>query len=161
MGIAQLAKIDDILALQKKNYTIMREALTELDGVTFRRVPEGGVENYSFLNFFLPTEDLTQKAHKALAQAGVDSCFYWYGNHWHYINSWEHLRDLKSLGRLPSEIRDRIQDLNITDFSKSDSWMSRTISSLVKIGWTDDQIRESALKMKNVLSEVLKTVYTL
>jgi 8-amino-3,8-dideoxy-alpha-D-manno-octulosonate transaminase len=161
VGIAQLAKIDDILSLQKKNYTIIREALTELDGVTFRRVPEGGVENYSFLNFFLPSEDLTQKAYKALAQAGVDSCFYWYGNHWHYINSWEHLRDLKSLGRLPSEIRDRIQDLSNTDFSKSDSWMRRTISSLVKIGWTDDQVRMRAFKMKEVLSEVLKTVYTL
>lgn len=161
VGIAQLAKIDDILALQKKNYTIMREALTELDGVTFRRVPEGGVENYSFLNFFLPSEDLAQKAHKALAQAGVDACFYWYENHWHYINSWEHLRDLNSLGRLPAEIRDQIQDLSNADFSKSDAWMSRAISSLVKIGWTDDQVRERALKMKEVLSEILKTVYTL
>jgi len=65
------------------------------------------------------------------------------------------------LGRLPAEIRDQIQDLSSADFSKSDAWMNRTISSLVKIGWTDDQVRERALKMKEVLSEILKTEYTL
>jgi 8-amino-3,8-dideoxy-alpha-D-manno-octulosonate transaminase len=161
VGIAQLGKIDTILSLQKKNYTVMREALSEVDGITFRKVPEGGVENYSFLNFFLPTADLAEKAHIALSDAGVDACFYWFKNNWHYINGWEHLRDLKSMGRLPSEIREQIQDLNNTDFSKSDAWMGRTVSSLVKIGWNDKEIAQRAEKMKAVLSEVLKREYTL
>ncbi|MEL6810982.1 MAG: DegT/DnrJ/EryC1/StrS family aminotransferase [Bacteroidota bacterium] len=161
VGIAQLGKIDAILALQKKNYTVMREALSQVEGVTFRRVPEGGEENYSFLNFYLPTEELTQKAHKALGEAGVDACFYWYNNNWHYINGWEHLRDLKSLGRLPSEVRNQIQDLNAADFSKSDAWMSRTISSLVKIGWTETEVSKRASTMQRVISEILKKEYTL
>lgn len=157
VGIAQLGKLDDILALQKRNYTIIREALALVEGVTFRRVPEGGVENYSFLNFFLPSEEFTQKAHKALSEAGVEACFYWYTNNWHYINGWEHLRDLKSLGNLPSEIKNQIQDFSKTDFSKSDAWMSRTISSLVKVGWTEAQVAERAEKMANAISEVLKS----
>ena len=161
VGIAQFGKLDTILGLQKKNYTIMRDALSEVEGITFRTVPEGGVENYSFLNFFLPTTELAQKAHAALSNAGVDACFYWFTNNWHYINGWEHLRDLKSLGRLPSEIRQQIQDLNSTDFSKSDAWMGRTISSLVKVGWNDEAVAERAATMKAVLSEVLKKEYTL
>ncbi|MEM7185779.1 MAG: DegT/DnrJ/EryC1/StrS family aminotransferase [Bacteroidota bacterium] len=161
VGIAQLGKLDSILALQKKNYTFMRDAIGSLDGITFRTVPEGGVENYSFLNFFLPTAELAQKAHAALSVAGVDACFYWFNNNWHYINGWEHLRDLKSFGRLPQEIQNQMQDLNATDFSKSDAWMGRTISSLVKVGWTDAQIEERAATMKQVLSEVLKKEYTL
>ena len=155
VGIAQLGKLDAILALQKRNYTIIREALSSVEGVTFRRVPEGGLENYSFLNFFLPSEELTKSAHKALGEAGVDACFYWYTNNWHYINGWEHLRDLKSLGNLPSEIKDQIQDLNATDFSKSDAWMSRTISSLIKIGWTEVEVRERAEKMLNTIKKIL------
>lgn len=155
VGIAQLGKMDEILNLQKRNYTIFRDALSTIDGVTFRRVPEGGVENYSFLNFFLPSEELAKKGHKALTEAGVDACFYWYTNNWHYINGWEHLRNLKSLGRLPSEIKDRMQDLNHTDFSKSDAWMSRTISSLVKIGWTEDEVRQRAVSMKKALESIL------
>ena len=155
VGIAQLGKLDEILALQKRNYTILREALASVEGVTFRRVPEGGVENYSFLNFFLPSEELTKKAHKALGEGGVDACFYWYTNNWHYIKGWEHLRNLKTLGKLPSEIREQIQDLNKADFSKSDAWMSRAISSLIKIGWTEAQVRARAEKMSNIIKKML------
>lgn len=156
VGLAQLDKLDAILALQKKNYTILRETLETVDGVTFRRVPKGGVENYSFLNFFLPNEEVTKKAHAALKDGGVDACFYWYTNNWHYINGWEHLRHLKSLGRLPQEVQDNIQNLNTTIFSKSDAWMSRTISSLIKLSWTEEQVKERAYLLKNILTGVIK-----
>ncbi len=155
VGLAQLEKLDGILKTQKENYTILRKALESIEGVTFRRVPDGGEENYSFLNFFLPTEELTKKAHKALLNAGVDACFYWYTNNWHYINGWEHLRNLRSLGNLSSEIKNQMQDLYNTDFSKSDAWMSRTISSLIKIGWTERQIRDRAEAMKRAVSSVV------
>ena len=155
VGLAQLGKLDGILRTQKENYTILREALETIDGVTFRRVPEGGEENYSFLNFFLPTEELAKKAHKALSENGVDACFYWYTNNWHYINGWEHLRNLKSLGNLPSEVKNQMQDLNNTDFSKSDAVMGRTISSLIKIGWSEKQVRDRAEAMKNAIASVL------
>lgn len=155
VGIAQLRKLDEFLAIQKRHYTIIREALEKIEGVTFRRVPETGVENYSFVNFFLPTAVLTEKAHKALSENGVDACFYWFKNNWHYINGWEHLRNLKSLGNLPQEIRSQMQDLNNTDFSKSDAIMGRTISSLIKLSWTEEQVRERAQKMAAAIQSVL------
>lgn len=155
VGVAQLEKLDGILKMQKENYTILRKALETVEGVTFRRVPEGGEENYSFLSFFLPTEDLTQKAHKALFKAGVDAYFYWYNNNWHYINGWEHLRGLKSLGNLSSEVKNQMQDLNNTDFSKSDAVMGRTLSSLIKIGWTEKQVQERATKMAETIKQIL------
>lgn len=155
VGIAQLNKLDDILKTQKENYTILRETIETIEGVTFRRVPEGGEENYSFLNFFLPTAELTQKAHKALAKAGVDACFYWFTNNWHYINGWEHLRNLKLLGKLSAEVRSQMQDLNNTDFSKSDAIMGRTISSLIKIGLTQKQVKERAEAMKSAILSTL------
>lgn len=155
VGLAQLDKLDSILSLQKQHYTIMRNALAQIEGVTFRRVPEGGVENYSFLNFYLPTEALAKAAHKALVEAGVDVCFYWYTNNWHYINGWEHLRNLKSMGNLPQEIKTQMQDLNATNFSKSDAWMSRTISSLVKIGWTKKEVEARATKMAKAIQSIL------
>ena len=157
VGIAQLGKLDEILVTQKRNYTIMRKVLASVEGITFRRVPEGGVENYSFLNFFLPSEELAQKAHKSLGGEGVDVCFYWYTNNWHYINGWEHLRELKSMGNLPSELKDQIQDFSKTDFSKSDAWMGRTISSLIKIGWTESQVEARAQKMARLISEAISS----
>ncbi len=155
VGIAQLEKLDTILAIQKKNYTVIREVLKTVDGITFRKVPEGGEENYSFLSFFLPTEALTKNAISALSEAGVDANFYWYTNNWHYINGWEHLRNIKSLGNVTDEVKNQLKKLNDTDFSKSDAVMSRTISSLVKIGWTDKEVRERAEKMKKAITSVL------
>lgn len=155
VGLAQLAKLDNILAIQKENYTILRSALTQVKDVSFRRVPEGGEENYSFLNFFLPSEETARKAHKALGEAGVDGCFYWYTNNWHYINGWGHLRNLKSLGKLPSEVLNQMQDLNNCDFSKSDAWMGRTISCLVKLGWSKDEVEQRADKMRVAIESVI------
>ncbi|WP_139855649.1 DegT/DnrJ/EryC1/StrS family aminotransferase [Aequorivita sinensis] len=155
VGLAQLDKLDEILNTQKENYRILRETLECIEGVTFRKVPEGGEENYSFLSFFLPNEDLTKKAHKALSDAGVDACFYWYTNNWHYINGWEHLRNQKSLGNLSSEVKNQMQDLNNTDFSKSHAVMSRTISSLIKIGWTEKEVQKRAEAMKQAIISVL------
>ena len=155
VGVAQLEKLDAILEIQKKNYTLVREMLETLEGVTFRRVPEGGEENYSFLSFFLPTEELTKKAINALSEAGVEANFYWYTNNWHYINGWEHLRNIKSLTNVTPEVRNQLEKLNTTDFSKSDAVMSRTISSLLKISWTDEEVLERAEKIKKAIVSVL------
>lgn len=155
VGLAQLDKLDRILKTQKENYTIFREVLENIEGLTFRKVPEGGEENYSFLNFFLPTQEIAQKIHKAFSKQGIDGCFYWFTNNWHYIKGWQHLKDLKSLGKLSSEIKNQMQDLNNADFSKSDAIMGRTISVLIKLGWTKRQVKEKADDMKKIIGSIL------
>lgn len=151
VGHAQVQRLDEFLAIQKRNYTILRAALSGIDGITFRRVPDGGIENYSFLNFFLPSKELAQKAHKALANGGVDGCFYWYDNNWHYYRKWEHLTNQRSLGRLPKEIQNSLQDFTTFDFSQSDHWVGRNISCLIKLGWSKAEVEERAHKMKSTI----------
>ncbi|MEM9686256.1 MAG: DegT/DnrJ/EryC1/StrS family aminotransferase, partial [Bacteroidota bacterium] len=147
VGLAQLLRLDDFLSIQKKHYTIIREALSTIPQITFRRVPETGEENHSFLSFFLPDENLTRKAHKALTEKGIDGCFYWYDNNWHYIKKWEHLKQLKTLGPLSKTINNQMPDYNNTDFSRSDHWMSRTLSIAIKLSWTTGEVQQRAEKM--------------
>ncbi len=154
VGLAQIDRLDEFLKIQERNYTQLREALTDIEGLRFRRVPEGGVENYSFLNFFLKDEATTRKAHKALAEAGIDGCFYWYDNNWHYYRKWEHLREVKTLYKLPTETAERLQYLKKVDFSASDYWMNRTISCLIKLSWTPDVLAERARTMKQVIQSI-------
>lgn len=160
VGKAQLEKLDDFLAIQKRNYTIVRNALSKIDGISFRRVPEGGVENYSFLNFYLPTPELAEKAQKALTSAGIDGSFYWFKNNWHYINGWEHLRDLKSMGPMSQVVQTEICKLNQRNFDASDYWLGRNISCLIKLGWSEAVMHERANTMVEVLSNILNTVDT-
>ncbi|WP_299325487.1 DegT/DnrJ/EryC1/StrS aminotransferase family protein [uncultured Maribacter sp.] len=153
VGCAQIERLDDFLSIQKKNYTVLRDALSPLSNITFRKVPKGGVENYSFISIFLPTTELAKKAHTALGEAGVDSCFYWFDNNWHYYKKWEHLTHKRSLGKLPQEVMNQLPDYSRSDFAKSDAWIGRTISCLVKLSWTDEQVVERATKMKEVLEK--------
>ncbi|MFP2994624.1 DegT/DnrJ/EryC1/StrS family aminotransferase [Spongiivirga sp. MCCC 1A20706] len=152
VGLAQIEKLPRFLELQKQHYLILKNELAKVDGVTFRRIPEAGVPNYGFLNFFLPNENAARNAHKALGENGVDACFYWYDNNWHYIKKWDHLKNLKSLGRLPQEIKTQLPDYHKQDFSKSDHWMGRTISSLIKLSWTEEEVTARANKMAEVVS---------
>lgn len=154
VGLAQIDRLDHFLDIQKKNYTILKSALEEIPEVTFRRVPKSGVENYSFLSFFMPTEELARKTIKALSENGVDACFYWYDNNWHYYRKWEHLKDLKSLSPLSDHIKKGLPDYSKSDFSQSDQWVGRTISCLIKLGWTDTEVKERADKMVNAITGV-------
>ncbi len=153
VGLAQLRQLDEFLAIQKRHYTVLREALAGIPGLQFRRVPQGGVANYSFLSFFLPDDDTARKTHKALGEAGVDACFYWYDNHWHYHRKWDHLKQGISPGRLSRELKASLARLVAQDFSQSDYWMGRTISCLIKLSWTPAQLAERAGTMAAVVGQ--------
>ncbi len=155
VGLAQIRRLDDFLAIQERNYSILRNALEPIDGINFRKVPAGGIENYSFLSFFLPNEEKAKAAQEAFSEAGIDGCFYWFDNNWHYYRKWEHLTRLKSLGNLPQEVKDKIPDYSKADFSKSDHWVSRNISCMIKLGWSESDVRERAKKMVGVLQKHL------
>ncbi|HLT51693.1 MAG TPA: DegT/DnrJ/EryC1/StrS family aminotransferase [Arenibacter sp.] len=155
VGLAQIARLDDFIDIQKKNYTVLRSALAEIPQVSFRRVPENGTENYSFLNFYMPTEEMARKTIKTLSDNGVDACFYWYDNNWHYYRKWSHLKDLKSLSPLPDQVKKGMPDYRESDFSRSDHWVGRNISCLIKLGWTGEEVSERAKKMAESIRSVL------
>lgn len=152
VGLAQLRKLDEFLEVQKKRYNILKEALQSVPGISFRKVPEGGVENYSFLNFFLADESSARKAHADLIKAGVDGCFYWFDNNWHYHRKWGHLKELRALGPVSPEMTQQIAARNKADFSASDHWMGRTVSSLIKLGWSEEETKARAEAMVKALS---------
>lgn len=155
VGVAQLKKLDSFIGIQEKNYNTIRKSLSAIPEVSFRTVPENGVENYSFISFFLPTKDQARKVHASLSKAGVDACFYWYDNNWHYHRKWSHLKHLKTLSYLPAKVYDHLPNYDKADFSKSDHWMGRTISCLIKLSWTKDEVKQRAETMAKTIRENL------
>ncbi len=155
VGLAQINRLDEFINIQKVNYTILRNALEEIPEVSFRRVPNGGVESYAFMSFFLPDEATAKKVHQALGNGGVDACFYWFDNNWHYYRKWEHLTNLKSLGKLPAELKNQLPDYTKSDFSQSDHWISKTISCLIKLGWSEAEVQQRAQKMAEIIKSTI------
>ncbi|WP_298553599.1 DegT/DnrJ/EryC1/StrS family aminotransferase [uncultured Algibacter sp.] len=147
VGLAQVKRLPEFLAIQKKNFNILREALTEIPEVTFRKVPEGGQESCAFLNFFLPDVETAQNVSKAFKENGIDVCWNYYNNNWHYVREWHHLKDAKSLYPLTKEIKGELANLKTKDFSQSDYYISRNISCLIKMSWTEEEVLARANKM--------------
>ena len=155
VGLAQVKRLPEFIGIQKKNYTMLREALTQIPEVTFRTVPEEGEESYAFLNFFLPDLEMARATSKAFKTNGIDVCFHYYDNNWHYVRKWEHLKDKKSLFPLSSEIRQGLDKLSQQTFDQSDHFIGRNISCLIKMSWTENEVIERAEKMTAIINEVL------
>ncbi|WP_298344314.1 DegT/DnrJ/EryC1/StrS family aminotransferase [uncultured Algibacter sp.] len=153
VGLAQVKRLPEFLEIQKRNFNILREALSQIPEVTFRTVPEGGEESCAFLNFSLPDLEIATKVSEAFKTNGIDVCWNYYNNSWHYIRKWEHLKDLKSLYPISEEIKKGLSNLNKQDFSKSDYHIGRNISCLIKLSWTEDEVLSRALKMAKVIRD--------
>jgi 8-amino-3,8-dideoxy-alpha-D-manno-octulosonate transaminase len=154
VGLAQFRRIDEFLALQKKHYKILRGALEPLDGVTFRSVPEGGEESYAFLNFFLEDLETARAVNQAFKANGLDVCFHYYDNNWHYIRKWDHLKMKKSLYPLSPEIQSGLDALKEKNFAKSDHYIGRNLSCLVKLSWSEEEVAQRAKTMANCIQSV-------
>mgnify|MGYP000846703116 FL=1 len=155
VGLAQIKRLDDFIAIQKKNYTIIREALSVIPEITFRTVPKGGEENYSFLSFYLPDLELTRKVSSEFKSNGVDGCFHYFDNNWHYIRKWDHLKELKSLYPISKEVIEGLEYLKTKSFEKSDHFVGRNLSCLIKLSWTEKEVQDRANKMVEIIKSVL------
>lgn len=151
VGLAQLRKLDTILARQRAHKRFLKDGLAGLPRLTFREVPDPAGDSATFLSFFLPTEAEARAAAKALTCAGVDGCFYWFDNNWHYHRQWQHFQELASPARLAVQRAGWLDHLRAIQVPQSDAVMGRTISMLIKLNWTQDQLDQRLERMRAVL----------
>ncbi|MFY8128939.1 MAG: DegT/DnrJ/EryC1/StrS family aminotransferase [Chitinophagaceae bacterium] len=157
VGLAQIEKLPNFLAIQRKNQTKLKLALSQFSEISFRKVPDEDGDSCSFLSWFLPTEELTRAFAAEMKLRGIlAGNFYWYDNNWHYIKKWDHLKQVKSLYALSTEQQTALEKLQNQDFSKSDAIMSRCISTAISLVWTEEQLQDKINKMVEVLKLVLK-----
>lgn len=154
VGLAQVRRLPEFIKIQKRNYSIIREALSKMPEVTFRTVPEGGEESYAFLNFFLPDLEFARQVSQSFKDNGIDACFHYYDNNWHYIRKWDHLKDLKSLYPISNEVKEGLQYLKAKTFKQSDTYIARNISALIKLSWTEEEVHARAQKMAEIIQSI-------
>jgi len=150
-----LRKLDYILERQRANKKAIKDALSQPDlksaKISFRRIPDKDGDSATFLSFLMPDESRARKLSTDIGKAGIDSCFYWYDNNWHYLRSWNHLKKLKSSAMLPVKLLDYCPDYEKINLPQSDDIMSRTISMLIKLSWSKEELSQRIEKMIDVL----------
>ncbi len=98
IGLAQLAKLDGMIASQQKNKAILKEAASKIAGVSFREILDEQGDSATFFAFMLPDKKQAAKVNQVLRdnQAGAIN----FGeNTWHFYPSWEHLLGGKTLAK--------------------------------------------------------------
>ncbi|MBU4263888.1 MAG: DegT/DnrJ/EryC1/StrS family aminotransferase [Proteobacteria bacterium] len=90
IGIAQLAKLDDMISRQKKNKAALKEAIAKIKGVTFRTILDEQGDTATFIGFFLPDGAKAKAVNAVLAENGAGAIAFG-SNTWHFYPKWEHL----------------------------------------------------------------------
>lgn len=154
VGLAQFERLDEILSIQRGNKKILKNALKEIEGISFRKILDEEGDNASFFSIFLTTEELARKASLALSAKGIGNA-YWFDNNWHYIKKWDHLKLVKTLAPLYKEHKELLPNYASADYSKSDAVISRTVTIPISLLWTHEEIQKKSNIIKEVLSEIL------
>ena len=155
VGLAQLRKLDGILEKQRAHKKAIKEALKQFPDITFRKIPDENGDSATFLTFFMREASTAKELTAALGNAGVDGCFYWYDNNWHYIRKWDHLKKLKSAAKLSVELLDSLPDYENLKLPNSDRILSQAVCMLIKISWTPDMLKQRIEKIVEVVRSIL------
>jgi len=147
LGLAQLAKLDGIIAAQKNNKARMREAVAVIPGVTFRQYVDEAGDSATFLSFLLPEAARAKAVNAVLREKGAGAV-YFAENTWHYYPQWEHLLGSATLARsgwpfIDGHGRRRV----IYDpqaLPKSAEMMGRTLVYQVPVKLSDERLAQIA-----------------
>ncbi len=90
IGIAQLAKLDTMIAAQQKNKDRLKTAAGDIPGVTFRELVDEKGDSATFFSFFLQDHDHCIKVNESLKADGFGAINF-ADNGWHFYPKWEHL----------------------------------------------------------------------
>jgi 8-amino-3,8-dideoxy-alpha-D-manno-octulosonate transaminase len=147
VGLGQLKKLDHMLSIQKENKAYLKDALKDCKDISFRDLPDETGDSATFLSFFLADKGMAMSVFKKMTASGVDGLFYWYENNWHYIRRWFHLKNMATAARLPVTLLGNFPDFRSVSLPESDRIMGKTLSMLIKLSWSQMDLRKRAQDM--------------
>lgn len=156
VGLAQIKKLDQFLSIQRTTHKRLREIISQVPEVSFRRIPDPSGDSCTFLSWFLPSKEIAQAVVQEMkAQNIMAGNFYWFDNNWHYIRKWDHLKTSAMLNALHPDLKSRVIAEATKDFSASDHIMSRCISTAIGLSLTEEQVVEKGNKIVAAIKKSL------
>ncbi len=98
MGLAQLAKLDEMIVSQKKNKQRLQEAVCKIPGLELRKIIDEDGDSATFFAFMLENKERAAAVNQVLKDNGAGAINFG-ENSWHFYPAWEHLISGKTLAR--------------------------------------------------------------
>lgn len=155
IGVAQTRKVPAMRDAKRANKKYLMSRLSEIPGITFRTYPDFEGDSATFLDFFTPSTETTQKVVDQLAADGVPFINYWFKNMYHFINQWDHIKNLSSPYKMAIHHFGAPQDYNKLDLPKTQNVIGRLISIGMRASWTEAERVDYADKLIESIKKVI------
>ena len=157
VGLAQTRKVPAIRDANRRVKQMFVDILSNTNGISFARLADPSGDSATFLNLLLPDTEIAQRTVAELNQAGVGGFNYWYTNMYHFINQWDHLKDMRTAAKLPVELTEH-QDYANLHLPKSQEVVGRLLSFGIRCTWTDEEVKTLAGHISNAVANAMAAV---
>lgn len=158
VGVAQTRKVPGIREKNRHNKKFLQDILKKNSAISFAHLGDEAGDSATFLNLFLPYTDAAKRTVEEFNKAGVGGFNYWFTNMYHFINQWDHLKNLKTASKLPVQVLGSPQDYTKMEFPKSQEVVGRLISFGVRCTWTEAEMTALANNILACVEKAMKPV---
>jgi 8-amino-3,8-dideoxy-alpha-D-manno-octulosonate transaminase len=155
IGAVQTSKVPMIREVNNKHKKALTSILSEVQGLSFATIADPNGDSATFLNILLPDAATAAQTVAAFNEAGIGGFNYWFTNMYHFINQWDHLKDMRTASKLAVELLGSSQDYTKLDLPKSQEVVSRLISFGIRCTWTDEQVQALGKSIAACIQKVL------
>lgn len=158
VAVAQTRRVPQVLEANRRHKAALVAALSQIEGISFARLADPGGDSATFLNILLPDTESAKRVVDELNAKGVSGFNYWFTNMYHFINQWDHIKEMRTASRLTVEVVGAPQDYANLDLPKSQEVIGRLISFGIRCTWTDEEVQVLAKKIGDCTVKALQTV---
>ncbi|MBS1553443.1 MAG: DegT/DnrJ/EryC1/StrS family aminotransferase [Bacteroidetes bacterium] len=159
IGLAQTRKVPFIREKNREYKKILTDKLSKINGIGFSKLADPSGDSATFLNLLLPDTESAKRVVDEFNKSGVSGFNYWFTNMYHFINQWNHLKDLKSSAKLPIHLLGAPQDYNNLHLPKSQETVGRLISFGIRCTWKEEEVKALAEKISGCVEKALNPVH--
>jgi len=158
VGAAQTRKVPFIKEKNLIHKAFLQQQLSKIEGVSFAKLGDESGDSGTFLNILMPDTETAKRTIEEFNKAGVGGFNYWFTNMYHFINQWQHIKDLKTASKLPIQVLGAPQDYNNLQLPKTQEVVGRLISFGIRCTWTEDELSKLAGNISICIQKALKPV---
>jgi 8-amino-3,8-dideoxy-alpha-D-manno-octulosonate transaminase len=157
VGVAQTRKVPKIKEINRKYKQMLTELLSKTEGIGFARIADPEGDSATFLNILMPDTEAAKRTVDEFNKAGVAGFDYWFLNMYHFINQWDHIKEMRTASKLPIEVLGAPQDYASLELPRTQEVIGRLISFGIRCTWTEEQVKQLADNISACVKKALAT----
>jgi 8-amino-3,8-dideoxy-alpha-D-manno-octulosonate transaminase len=159
VGLAQTRKVPFIREKNREHKAFLTKELSKTAGISFATICDPSGDSATFLNILLPDTNAAKRTVDEMNKAGVGGFNYWFLNMYHFINQWDHIKEMRTASKLPVQVLGAPQDYKNLSLPKSQEVIGRLISFGIRCTWTNEEMKDFASKISACVTKALSAVH--